>query len=378
MECQFRIFEAMSKSWFVRFPLVTCLFVSGQLLAQEKFSDNLKVQANYHYGFVLPEYTFVSHVVDRPVQSLDVSFMKERTGRDAYERLYNYPEQGVAFFFTSLGNKDVFGHAFALNYFFRINMVDRKRFKMYNRMGIGLGYLTKVHHLYDDPTAMNVAIGSHVNIHFNCRFGARYQFSNKMNANLGVSFDHYSNANTSEPNIGINLLTGYVGMSYLLGKALERDESELPEYQRKWSFETFMSVGGKHTRAFSNRYYFTASTSTQAVYELFRGFHLGAGADIFFDGSTKSQLTDAELSYSPEQSFQTGVHISQIIAYRNFRFALQEGFYIGLGDPVNHKRMYNRGVLQYYINKQWSVRLAMKSHLHILDYPELGVGFKWK
>lgn len=347
-------------------------------MAQGKITDNLWVQVNYQYGYTLPEYTFVSHAVDAPIYSLDLSVYKASSGQDPFERLYKYPDRGIGIYLTSLGNEEVFGNALALNYFFRVNIMDRNKFKLFNRMGVGLGYLTKVHSFDNTPTVQNVAIGSHFNIHYNCRLGLRYEILDKYNLNLGLSFDHFSNANTSEPNIGLNLLTGYAGVSHLLGDRLEKVTGEVPEHMSKWNFESFLSVGGKHTRSFSNKYYFTASTSTQVTYEWFRGFHVEAGVDFFFDGSIKDQYAENSEEFHRYKSFQSGIHFSQVIAYRKFRFILQEGFYVGLKEPINYKVMYNRGILKYYLNDQWSVRLTMKSHLHILDYPELGIGFKWK
>ena len=80
-------------------------------------------------------------------------------------------------------------------------------------------------------------------------------------------------------------------------------------------------------------------------------------------------------SYSTD-NFQTGIHFSQTVVYRKFRFTLQEGVYVGLTNKIQSS-MYNRGILKYYINDDFSVRLAMKSHLHLLDYPEIGFGYKF-
>jgi hypothetical protein len=73
--------------------------------------------------------------------------------------------------------------------------------------------------------------------------------------------------------------------------------------------------------------------------------------------------------------FRTGIHLSQEIVFERFSFILQEGLYVGLVDQVNGKRMYNRGILRWKINPHWMMSISMKSHLHILDYPELGFGY---
>src|SRR3989338_779740 len=191
-----------------RFSFSVLLFTwSHCVLSQGKFSDNLKVIVNYLQGFGLPEYSALNYAFNDYARGLDVAVVKERSGKDMYERLYNYPENGVAFFYLTLGNKDILGEAIGVNYLFRLNIVEHKRFRLYNRMVIGLAYLTKKHHFTDNP--MNVVIGSHINIHYNCRFGASYRITDRIELDAGASFDHFSNGNTAEPNIGLNYLTFY-------------------------------------------------------------------------------------------------------------------------------------------------------------------------
>jgi hypothetical protein len=355
---------------------LACLTSAGNIQAQDRFKNDLKVMANYHFGFVLPEYSFVSHIVNRPVQALDIAFMKETYGRDEYEQIYKYPEMGVAIHLSTLGNPQLLGYAIASSYFFRVNLIDKPRFHLYNRMGIGIGFITRKHNFSDN--AMNVAIGGHFNIYYNCRIGARYSVSDDWDVNLGLAFDHYSNANTSEPNIGLNNLTSYIGMIYQFGDQTEKIERELSKLKKIFYVESFLSVGGKHTRSFSNKYYFTSSTSLQVGYSLARKVHIGAGIDLFYDSSVKHQLLEAGQEFHKRQNFQSGIHFSQSIVYRKFRFTIQEGFYLGLKEEIKGYKMYNRGIIQYYVNDRMSVRLTMKSHLHILDYPEVGFGYRWK
>ena len=80
--------------------------------------------------------------------------------------------------------------------------------------------------------------------------------------------------------------------------------------------------------------------------------------------------------YKPIDDFRTGLHLSQEIAYGPFSFILQEGLYIGLTNKVDqNKLMYNRAIVRYNFNDRFLVHITMKSHLHILDYPEVGFGY---
>ena len=340
------------------------------VFGQSKFSDNLHVMANYHSGFLLPEYSVFNYATQDFVRAIDVSIYKETFGKKSWEQVYKYPDYGLSFFYSSLGNDSIYGREAALTYFFRVNILNKSRFKIYNRTGIGLDYVSKTFDLKDN--FLNVAIGSHVNIHFNFRFGAKYLLTDRISLNTGISFDHFSNANTSEPNLGLNSVTAYGGMSYLLGNRVEKIVNEIPEHTKKNIAEVFVSVGGKHSRALSDKYFFASSLALDLHRQTSRVFHVGTGFDLFYDSSVKSQLS----SYKSYYDFQTGIHFSQSLIYNRVSLTIQEGFYIGLKERVENYFMYNRGILKYDLTEHFSVRLTMKSHLYILDYPEIGIGIK--
>lgn len=365
----------MSNKWyFVCF--LGCLLMISSLFSQERFSDNLKLSASYHRGYSLPEYSNFLLTVTRPIQSLDVTISKQTVGKTSWEQVFNYPEYGLSFFYSTLGDKEVFGNELALTYFFKIYILNRDKFQLYNRIGIGLDYVTKRFDLEINPS--NVAVGSHVNIHFNCRFGGTYALSERLSFNAGLSFDHLSNANTAEPNLGINYLTTFTGFSYYLGDKTERNRMELPTHEAKNKWYVFGSLGGKHLQSLSTKYFMVNSLSLEYVRESFRILHFGAGVDVFYDSSVPAFLEKDNRSFRQRDYFQTGIHISQTLRYNRFSLSLQEGIYIGLQNEVVKKVMYNRGIIKYNLTDRFSVRLAMKSHLHILDYPEIGIGIKLK
>lgn len=356
--------------WIFLFPFLS--------IAQSRFNDNLSIFTYYHYGFVVPEYSNFLYLVDAPVQSSGLSLLKKTTGKNDWEIIYNYPEYGVALFYSTLGNDKVHGREIALYPFFRLNIISGKRFNFYNQTGLGFGYVTRKFDLNDNY--LNVAVGSHMNFHFNLQFGINYQLTKKLQANTGISFDHLSNANSREPNLGINYLTGYAGLSYLLGKQDNRQVHEVTPHQQKYLFEFIYSAGGKHPSGRDPGTYFTSSATFEFKWEPLRVLRLGIGADLFYDTSTKTEilaLYEPQLDYKKSYDYRSGLHISQEFVYNRLSLILQEGIYVLLKDKVHQRVMYNRGVVRYQVAGHVFVQLAMKSHLHILDYPELGVGIKW-
>ncbi len=358
----------------VMLTIILFLFCSHHFFSQEKFSDNLKLSASYHFGYGLPEYSFITYLTNSFIQSFEINLLKETYGKNPWEAFYNYPEYGISAYYTTLGNREVFGNALALNYFFKLKIIDKKNFDLYNHVGIGLGYLTK---RYDvDSNYMNLAVGSHFNVHFVFKLGCQYQISEKISSNIGLSFDHFSNANTRDPNRGLNLITGEMGFTYLLKKPIEKLNPSFETHEKKNDFSIFASVGSKQPRSFEPNHYQTASLSFSVNRSVFRAIHFGIGADLFYDSYTKVFLQNSGLEYSTGNSFQTGISMTQQFIYNRFRIIIQEGIYIGLDNKVIPKLMYNRAAVQYDISEQIMVRIAMKSHLHILDFPELGVGIR--
>jgi len=351
------------------------IVITMQSSAQTPLTDNLYVNSNYHYGFVLPEYSSFTYTVNKPVQSLSLSVSKQTIGKNSWQELYNYPELGISLFYTTLGNKQINGVEYAIFPFATLHLLYKKRFSIDNTLGVGLGYATKKFDINNNYT--NIVVGSHLNIHFNCKLGMQYFITPKLVTRMGLSFDHLSNGNLQEPNIGINNFTAYGGVVYLIGKPLERIINEKQEHKKDWEYEVVYSIGGKHARVFASKFYLTSSLSAAAKWKIFKGFHLGIGADLFYDSSSEVEILAKKNEYKKAYDYSSGIHISQQVVYNRLSIILQEGAYVFMPNKAINKFMYNRGIVKYQATKHFSVRMTMKSHLHILDYPELGFGYNW-
>jgi hypothetical protein len=349
--------------------------ISQSTFSQKSFSDDLHIQVSTNVGYNLPTYPFIASITNDIVNSIEVSLFKETNGSKLWDEIYKYPDHGISLFYSTLGNNEVFGRELALTYFFRKYFVRKDKFRLYNRIGMGLSYVNRKFQIQDNY--LNVAVGSNFNIHFNYRLGARYVLLDKYKLFGGISFDHLSNGNTAEPNLGLNYLTAFFGGSMALGKITEKQKNEIPAHEKRNSSIIFASIGGKHSRALSADFYLTSSLSYEFSRAFFRRLHFGIGADLFYDSSVRNNLEKKGEPFNNSYSFQSGIHISQSIVYGDFMLSLQQGLYIGLKERVNKYAVYTRGLVQYNFTNHLSLRVSMKSHFHILDYPELGIGYKF-
>jgi len=338
--------------------------------------SNLYVTPYYQAGLVLPEYKYFLYIIEDHVKSAGLTFSKKTTGNNDWEQIYGYPEYGFSIFYSTLGNDRVFGRELAVYPFFCYPMFSTNRWGIYNQIGLGINY---VNYKFDlDHNFQNIVIGSKLNIRFNFRFDLRIQLLKRGRLHTGLSFEHFSNGNMQEPNIGINCLNSYVGLGYCIGDQNYPVPHELKPHARDFCWEFTYAFGGKHTRAFQSAYFFTSSGTVELKWKPYRMLGLGLGTDIFYDSSTETEMKAFDQTgYRKYYDFRTGIHISQEIIYSRISLIIQEGIYLFLTDQVNHKTMYNRGIVRFAITDQWLVSLSMKSHLHILDYPELGLGFRF-
>ena len=359
-------------TWFI--ILFSCC--GFMVKAQLKFTDELYIRANYHYGFVLPEYQHHIYIVNDNVQLLELNLSKQTTGKNYWQQLYNYPDYGISLFYSTLGNDEVFGREIGIYPYFTAHIITKKKFQLNNQIGIGLGYVTKKFDL--DNNYQNVSVGSKVNAHFSFEIEGKYQLLENVFLNSGIAFNHFSNSNFQEPNLGINWITLYGGLSYLAGNKIEKTKHDLKPHEQVNEFSIIYSVGGKHIGALQTDIYFTSSLSLELKRKLFRTFYIGIGTDIFYDSGTKIEMeAEGTNEYKASDGFRSGIHLSEEFVYNKFSIIVQEGFYLLLIDMLNHKIMYNRAIFRYKINNHLSVNISMKSHLHILDYPELGFGYHW-
>ena len=356
--------------------IIVLLFGLKNSRAQSKFTDDLSLGVNYHQGYGLPEYPVFIYILNDYFRAVDITLVKSSYGKNYWQQSYNYPQVGISFYHSTLGNNDILGKEYAFTAFTVIDLLKIKRFRLYNRTGIGMCYVTKKFDLEDNY--LDVPVGSHINTHVNLRLGFGYLALNKIEFKTGVSFDHFSNANLSEPNMGVNALTFFAGANYSLGKKHDRITIEPEPLNREFYFDFYWDIGGKHTRRLTSQVFYNTSIAFEAYYKALRKLHLGIGYDFIYDSSIKPQFEEKERTYKTSDGFQNGLHISQSFIYNKFAVEFQEGIYLFLLEKIENHTFYTKGIFKYQISNRISLRIGMKSHLHILDYPEFGVAYRLK
>ncbi len=354
--------------------LLLAVILNTQVKSQTKITDNLHIKADFHYGWLLPEYNLFNYFTNDAIKGLKISLQKDLTGEKIWEMVYKYPTTGISAYYGSLGNDRVFGRVASVSPFISLPLYRKNNLSVYSKTEVGIAYVSEKFDIKNN--FHNIAIGSNFNVWFSENIDLYYRINDKISLSAGTSFGHFSNANFAEPNLGLNFWTFYSGIDYYLTKKTKKITDKIPDFIQKNEFAFIIAGSGKHTRRFADRLYFAGSLS--AEYKRILGYKgaLGAGLDLFYDTSIPDEMRKAGIPEIQEiYKLKSGIHLSQELIIGKLSLIIQEGFYILLTDKLNNQIMYNRGIVRYKISKNLFANLAMKTNLWVLDVAELGLGY---
>jgi len=365
----------ISASGFRFSVLLLLTLLPAVSIAQHKpTTEALQLRASYRKGAIVPLYSVFTWLTEEYVHAAEIAFAKKSTGQSYWNQIYNYPSWGMALQIESLGNNRVFGHGLSFYPYYMIPLLEAGNLAVIQKGGLGIGAVSRRFHATENPE--NVAMGSTLNIHFNFELLAQYRLTKNLEAFTGLSFDHLSNGNLAEPNLGINYVSVQIGGQYMLGRQPEKQVQKIPEHRVVNEASLILSAGLKHGRSLQSRKYLASSLSLEWKRRWWRIFTPGIGADLFYDGATraeKSRFSDS--AFRPVDQYRTGIHLSQEIQYGKFSVSLQEGLYVGLTEKVFNQKMYNRLIIRQRFSGHYFAQVAIRSHLSVLDVVELGIGY---
>lgn len=145
---------------------------------------------------------------------LDIDLLQTTYGKKEWEQRRRYPTIGLGFAYVNYGIDSIYGHCFGLYPNMIVPLWNGKDFSWTFRLGDGIGYVTKTFHRSAPVDTINVAIGSHINDFAMFTTDIRYHVNQHWDIQLGAGMTHISDASFHKPNLGINMLSGHIGLRY--------------------------------------------------------------------------------------------------------------------------------------------------------------------
>jgi hypothetical protein len=324
-----------------------------------------KIKAQFIGGYLYPhDKSMIEPLTKGPMLGGEIAFEWGTDGSKDWHQAFNRPDIGMALQVIDLGNPDVAGQMIGVYPYINIPMVKNDVVSFNAKIGGGLGFATKpcdVAGAIADPRSIkdkagdfNFAIGGPVNFAIAAGVNVEVKVHENVALTADLMYNHFSSASLSQPNAGLNMFNGYLGVKYLVesqkskvqsqkskvesqcevtdesynrvidesynclieepstiqrerseqtnDSAIQHSRSELnsPNHRitespfKRWSGEVILSGSAKKLYYQDTQYFGCASLNVEGYYHTCRQHRIGLGFDLFFDDAYRQTVAPNE------------------------------------------------------------------------------------
>lgn len=328
----------------------------------------LNSQYNYSfqvkYGFIIPHRQFITYLINEHVYSFEFRISKFFCNPNKFWHcLYNYPEGGIGFYFSNLGNNKISGFAFAGFSFLNFNLYKKKLFLP---LSLGVSYITKS---FDyKKNYYNLVISSHINVFFSIGILYKVNFY-KNNIFFGPFFVHFSNGSVYKPNLGFNIFYLSFMFKYNTKEVLDYPKCNKLNPYNEITISNFIGVRQNYPET-PNFLVYTFSASLNKTKN--QKVKYGLGTDIFYDPSVVPRAQTISDYSKIYHYFRTGIKFNLLLCIQNIELVFNTGVYY-YDKYLLDGRIYSRVGVNFIFNKNLQFNIWLKSHFFRADVIECGM-----
>jgi hypothetical protein len=328
-------------------------------------------------GFLAAHRGTMGHLPKDRIFCGEISLGKRLYGENNWNSAYRNPIVGLTLYGSNLGNKEYLGYGFGAYSFIEFPMVENTDSYLSWKMGVGLGYVTKVFDQELNPK--NDATSTHMNALLCLGVTGKWRFAKDYSLLYGIDLTHFSNGSTRMPNLGLNIPTLSLGVAYhWKGKNLPGVEQKVftkTPFFTNWNWTNVAIISSKEAFPTGGRNY--------PVYALnsfvWKQFKAKVGMEVGLDFISKQSLMKYR-EYIPKTQwtiFQIGAYTSYILPLDRLRFIVGMGVYLKDRYDMDNE-IYHRVGMRYECENGLLFNLVLKTHWAKADYVEYGVGYTFK
>lgn len=325
------------------------------------------------YGFVIRHHLDMGVYTTRHFPCFEMNIAWPSSGKSPWQQYYGYPASGLSYWYSSLGNTKILGDVHAVFAWTRIPLFNCRKSEINIRLGCGIGYFRKIFDRYENYK--NLAIGSHLNANLQLLLEYRYPINNRFDLTGSLGMAHFSNGTIVTPNYGINVPHASLALSWNEGNwhPLKHDLVPNP-FKRHWNISLSVANGIKEILPVMGKKYLVYSFSAEGIYSRTVKGGIGAGLDVFWDGSERAILKRLKNETTNDAGLlKPGIKaIKQWnLGRTNLNFEL--GIYL-YEKETSDGSVYDKLDLQYFITKRFFANVFLKTHYARADFIGWGCG----
>ena len=397
------------------FFLFICILFSSFAPAQEssKLSDSkfaIKVEP-FHGAYTSHSYHFEKF---RPFSPKGVNLGLElpSSQQRPWQQYLGNPTWGVGLSVIDFGH-DMMGESVSMYPYLLIPAVRSKYLGISFKVAAGLGVVTEHWYTGDvDPDNyqyyspdVNTIFGCYLNAYLSAAVNVSVPITQNVALNGEAGYFHMSNGRTCMPNIGADILFAGVGVITTFNAQAQKEPIQFPDLPYKWALNITGAAGAHRAWMYYPRY-LISSFHAGAVYSVNNWYGVGLGMDIFYNGAidkgTGRSLYRQDREYTTIDKMRAGLALNNEFRFGVVTAMVDWGVYFfnpsrnyydndhpiyGYGErPLFYKNdgagtdeafHYIRFGMKYRIWDNLYLQTSAKTHMHICEYVEFGIGYQF-
>lgn len=353
------------------------------LLSTVRVAGQYGIEANVMGGKVLKHTTKFSAPVPQLSTAIDVALIKQTRGVQDWEQRRRYPLWGVGLCLTHYGIDSIYGNALGLYPMMQFPIVRGKSVEWTVRAGLGIGYVTQHYSRAPVWDTLNNAIGSSINNFTMIATDIRYRLNAHWRIQAGLNFSHLSNGSMKQPNLGVNMYGGHVGLQYRpAGDEHEQIVKDRPRLRNRVLVQARLGLSFNESGNTDGPIYVGHLASLYASRRYAGKNKLLAGIDYSYHPSIYAFQRNNEINIGRERanSWKSAVFVGHEWLFGRMSVMTQVGYYIK--DAVlRHDRFYEKIGYNYYLVrrehgtlKELCLTVLLKTHKADAELVEWGIG----
>lgn len=361
---------------FFAFLLMAPLLLNAQ--------EHIAVEANFMAGKVLKHTSKFRPPIPELSTAFNVALLKQTIGTKDWEQRRHYPIWGVGLTYTNYGIDSIYGSSIGLCLFAQKCIIRGKRLEWTVSGGLGLGYVTR--HYERSPTwdTLNNVIGSEINNYTLMQTDLRYRIDAHWSIQAGLNFSHLSNGALKQPNLGINLYGGHIGLRYWPGGDRPTFiDRERPRLHNRVLAQARLGIAFNESGNADGPIYPTYLASGYASWRYKSRNKVFIGLDYSYHTRIYAFQRNNEINVGHERanSWKSAVFFGHEWLFGRLGVMAQIGIYIKEAaltlDPFYEKIGYNYYLIQteHGALKELWISTLLKTHKSNAELVEWGLGF---
>lgn len=355
--------------------------LSFYLRAQSEMtgSKNFYLKIAPTQGFILEHRSTIGNLVKGYITGIGVDFVKPTYGNKKWHKENNMPEVGLTFNFINFANPAQLGYCYSLAPFIDIPLnKNQKQTRLYMRICWGASYVTK--HFDINTNHKNIAIGSGLNTYVQWKWFWHLNLNKQLRLEPGFSFAHTSNGRAAVPNLGLNVVSLNLGITYKIkNETVHRtltDSSSL--WKTKHEILIWDAIGFNEHEPPNGPKYFANTLGVNYYYNKSNKHKFGAGFDISYDTQNKYHLeTSGHPSNGWTDLLQLGPKLCYAYNIGRVSLPIEMGYY-AISKPKEDGPIFHRIGIRYFCENGLMFNFTLKSHWAVASHFDYGIGYRFK